>query len=157
MNRAVWKWWFAIGFCLLAVVLIASGSVVHAQPLGPLFPPTVRDRISGVAAVPPSTRPPAGQRPLGPEVFGGDVLVSPMTLSAQNEPEGAVNKWVDAGGITRFFHNSGANDYRFGDSRCGVYRSIDGGASYVDGGVLPLLAARPDLGVAGDPDLAWSN
>lgn len=144
---------------LLAIVFALPGSVLQAQPLGPAFPDEIRDMISGAAATPPPRGGTAARTaPLGPEAFGGDVLVSPVTTGAQNEPEGAINKWIDiAGGIDRFIHNAGANDYRLGDTRCGVYQSLDGGATYVDRGLLPLLTARTDLLQAGDPDMAWSS
>jgi hypothetical protein len=154
MFRRVSKFVFG-NLIFLAWILLAFGPPAQAQPLGPAFPEHLRDQVSGVVLTPPPGPGPVG--PSGAETFGSDVLVNPVTTSAQNETTATTNRWIDNFGVSRFIHNAGANDYRNGDSRCGVYETVNGGASYVDRGLIPLIPSRPDLPVAGDPSMAWGN
>jgi hypothetical protein len=85
------------------------------------------------------------------------VLASPVTTNPQDETTAGANRWFDVFPSSgRFRHNAGFNDYRAGDALCGASFTDDGGASYSDAGTIPLIPSRPDLPVAGDPNLAWS-
>jgi hypothetical protein len=147
----------SIGLLTLVIqaIFLLVVPVAQAQDWRTAFPADVHDNFSGVVLVEPPPGPHMG--PSGPETFGTDVLVNPVTTNPQNETTFAVNKWIDnLLGVGRFFHNAGFNDYRNSDSRCGASVSKNGGTSYLDAGLVPLIPNRPDLLVAGDPALAWS-
>jgi hypothetical protein len=144
--------------CVAVVLCLGVGplvTVAHAQGLGPAFPAYLRDKVSGVVFVPPPGR--LSFQGFTPETFGTDVLASPVTTNPQDETTAGANRWFDVFPSSgRFRHNAAFNDYRAGDSLCGASITNDGGATYLDAGTMPLIPSRPDLPVAGDPNLAWS-
>src|SRR5581483_4346193 len=96
----------------------------------------------------------------GPGSSGTDIRVSNVIgLSPQNEPTVAINP--DSGGpLGDEQIVAGANDYRTGDSKCGVYVSSNNGASWQDAGVLPGQFRAGDgakLDVQGDPVVRFAR
>jgi hypothetical protein len=153
-TRQLWKTETLSVLMVLVIFFLIPPRVSLSQPLHAWmapFAPDLHDKFSGVVLTPPHQF-----QPSGPEVVGTDVLASPVTTNAQNEPAIATNRWIDNLGAGRSIHNVGFNDYRGGDARCGAAVSTNGGTSYVDAGVVPLIASRTDLTAAGDPGLAWS-
>ena len=153
------KRWFAVIGCMLGVAACSD----HTQPAAPrpradlLGQLGVKiPQLSGVVALPSATDDGGGggggAGPLipapawPPGTVGSNVVMNQdNTNRAQDETPIA----VDPGNPNRLL--SGANDYRNGDSQCGVYASRDGGATWNDVGTGTLVFLPAD----GDPSTAF--
>src|SRR5467141_80793 len=154
------KRWLALLGCALAVTACSD----HSQPTAPnpqlgLLDGSIGGTIdqipplSGVMVVVPSSA-----EPTEPGIFDVPSLSDPSvgTNVAMNQdllfrPQNETPIAVDPNNPQRLF--GGANDYRNGDSQCGVYASSNGGATWNDVGTGTTLG--PGTLVAGDPATAF--
>jgi len=150
------KRWFAVIGCMLAVAA-CSDQTQPAAPrpqadlLGQLvvkIPP-----LSGVVALPSAATNGGGGEALlipapawPPGTVGANVV---MNQDNSTRPQNETAIALDPGNPNRLL--SGANDYRNGDSQCGVYGSRDGGATWNDVGTGTLVFGPAN----GDPSTAF--
>lgn len=128
-----------IGLACLVALLFHEVKVASGQ--APL--PLQRPELSGVVRFPRQVPAEVREAPAPPQpALGADVDAS-NNSSPQNETAGAVDP-TDPSHIV-----AGANDYRLGDSSCGVYSSADAGGTW---GVK--LLDRLGYVAAGDPSVA---
>ena len=150
------KRWLA----LLGCALVFTACSDHSQPAAPSASADLLDglgggglipQLSGVVAVVPSfaaLAEPGAPGPLWPSGQTGPNVAMNQDLLFRPQNETPIA--VDPNDARRLF--GGANDYRNGDSQCGVYGSSDGGTTWNDVGTGTTVAGGT---TAGDPSTAF--
>ncbi len=138
---------FLITVIGLSLLLQLASPGVSAGP-----PPLRRPDLSGVVRFPRQVPQEVREGPPPEPALGADVNVSNNT-APQNETAAAVDP-TNANHIV-----AAANDYRLGDSSCGLYNSTNGGGNWT-AQMLPRLfvgATTNAYDAAGDPSVAFDG
>ena len=173
------------GVLLLGAVQVAGLPHATAQPFGyAKLTPAQKRHVSGLLATElggvgqggqrqASTAQPSS-RQVPPPACGGqtgsNVKVSQNCLNIadpdiQGRSQGQNETWVSADPVNPRHLLAGYNDYRRGDSTCGVSYSTDGGGSWADStlpdgfvrGTAYGGAPREYFQFSGDPSTAWDS
>jgi uncharacterized repeat protein (TIGR01451 family) len=139
-------WWLLVAAIALCPSPLRPLGATESGSGDEIVLPGHLDLASGVTSIPP---PPGisglSSKGAAPPLGGANIQVNQdLGGRAQNETTIAINR-IDSDNLV-----GGANDYRNGDTECGVYTSSDRGDTWTDQ-ILPRVAG---FAQAGDPGVA---